>query len=245
MNVPIPGGRPSAMRRSGGGERRAGGGRRPHQRIQSLIDRALTGDVRAFETLVTEHYGPVHAYAARMVGGQAAEDVAQDVFLRVYRSLHTFRGDASFTTWLFRITHNVCNDYRRRMQREPALRLDGPAPGDDTRSAGQALAAAGEGAGENPELRLESLELHETVQRALMKLSEKHRAVLVLHDMHGFRYDEIKHIVGCSLGTVRSRLHYARRALRQILEEELRGELASLLEERPGRQGAAGGPAPA
>lgn len=216
--------------------RRNGDSERHHERIQRLIDRCVTGDVRAFELLVTEYYRPVHAYAARMVGAQAAEDVAQDVFLRMYRSLDTFRGDASFTTWLFRITHNVCIDYRRRRKNEPLLSLDGTREGDV--SGRQPMQAVDEA---DPHRTVEVMELHEMVQRALARLSDKHRAVLVLHDMHGFRYDEIKDIVGCSLGTVRSRLHYARRALKKILQESFQDDMDLFFEEQRGGNGAAGG----
>lgn len=215
--------------------RRNGDSERHHERIQRLIDRCLTGDVRAFELLVTEYYRPVHAYAARMVGAQAAEDVAQDVFLRVYRSLDTYRGAASFKTWVFRITYNVCIDYRRRTKNEPLLSLDESGAEENTWPEDAKDDDA------DPQRMVEVHELHETVRLALAKLSEKHRAVLLLHDMHGFRYDEIKDIVGCSLGTVRSRLHYARRALKKILQENFKEEYDSLLEEQREATSAAGG----
>lgn len=190
-------------------------GERPSEPTEALIERCLTGDVVAFERLVKQHHPQVYAYASRMVGLEAAQDVTQDVFLRVYRALHTYRGDGSFSTWLYRITYNVCIDYRRRAQRELArsVSLDGQY-GPDEPSAAQLLPDA---AAVNPAERAEEKELEEALHRALMRLSDKHRAVLVLHDMHGFRYDEIKKIVGCSLGTVKSRLYYARRALREEL----------------------------
>lgn len=101
--------------------RRRDNGRRPDAAMDALMERTLAGDVRAFEKLVSQHYARVHAFTSRMVGADAADDVAQDVFLRVYRSLASYRGDASFTTWLHRIAHNTCLDYVRRQRRVAAI----------------------------------------------------------------------------------------------------------------------------
>lgn len=223
--------------------RRRDNGRRSGESMAVLIERTLTGDVRAFEKLVSQHYARVHAYASRMVGADAADDVAQDVFLRVYKSLASYRGDASFTTWLHRIAHNTCLDYVRRQRRERlrSLPLDGSDESDDFAPIRWLAAQGGEGA--DPQEEAEIRELHEKVHRALMRLPDKHRAVLVLHDVHGFRYDEIKDIVGCSLGTVRSRLHYARRELKRLLREMWPGEFdAPLGEETTGRRQVGGAP---
>jgi len=219
-------------------------GLRPGDATEALIERTLTGDVRAFEALVTQHYGQVYAFACRMVGAEAAEDVAQDVFLRVYRALPSYRGDASFTTWLYRITHNTCLDYRRRQrrERERSLSLDGTAGSEE--AAPLEWLAAEDSAGADPQAQAEALDLHAKLQQALMRLSDKHRAVLVLHDVHGFRYEEIKDIVGCSLGTVRSRLYYARRELKRLLQEMWPGEFEALLVAKE-RQHRAGGAPPA
>lgn len=242
-------GRDGSARRPGQETTNESAGRRrgrrgpAHERTRALIDRCLTGDVRAFETLVTSHYRQVYSYAARTVGPDAADDVAQDVFLRVYRWLPKYRGEASFATWLFRIAHNVCSDYRRRRRREPGLYWQGEAGADGALVHRAEEAATDPGA--DPQQRIEAMELHDALHQALARLSDKHRAVLVLHDMHGFRYDEIKDIVGCSLGTVRSRLHYARRALKEILRESGQERFEAFFQEsRPGK-GAAGGAPPA
>jgi len=192
--------------------------------VEELISCCLTGDVRAFETLVKMHHGQVYGYACRMVGPDAAEDITQEVFLRVYRSLHTFRSEAEFKTWLYRITTNVCLDHLRRVRRQGGrvLSLDGSPDGNEESPLGWTVAdqPADPGA-TDPEVRAERRELAEALQRALSRLSDKHRAVLVLHDIYGFRYEEIKDILHCSLGTVKSRLFYARRALREELRPYL------------------------
>ncbi|HLT57902.1 MAG: sigma-70 family RNA polymerase sigma factor [Limnochordales bacterium] len=191
--------------------------------VGDLIARCLTGDVRAFETLVRTHHDQVYGYACRMVGPDAADDVVQEVFLRVYRSLHTFRSESDFKTWLYRITTNACLDHLRRMRRQRGRFVPlegggghadegGPAWGGPERPDPGAV---------DPALRAEQRELAEALQAALGRLSDHHRAVLVLHDMYGFRYDEIKDILRCSLGTVKSRLFYARRALREQLRPYL------------------------
>lgn len=221
--------------------RRTSSGKRPMASETKLVERCLTGDVRAFEKLVARHYGQVYAYASRMVGAEQAEDVAQDVFLRTYRALPSYRGDAAFVTWLYRITHNTCVDYLRRRQRERmrSLSLYTPAEADGAPPL-EWLPAEDEGVSD-PHKRAEERELQEKLHEALMRLSDKHRAVLVLHDMHGFRYDEIKDIIGCSLGTVRSRLHYARRALKKVLREMYPDQFDLLLADEAKRAGAAGG----
>lgn len=187
--------------------------------VEDLIARALTGDVRAFETLVKTHHGQVYGYACRMVGPDAAEDVVQEVFLRVYRALHTFRSEADFKTWLYRITTNVCLDHLRRVRRQlgRVLSLDSGHVGAEDAGGWNGHDARPDPAAVDPAQRAEQRELSEALQAALLRLSDKHRAVLVLHDMYGFRYDEIKDILRCSLGTVKSRLFYARRALREEL----------------------------
>ena len=192
--------------------------------VAELIERSLTGDVRAFETLVKTHHGQVYGYACRMVGPDAAEDVTQEVFLKVYRALPTFRSEADFKTWLYRITTNVCLDHLRRVRRQQGrvLSLDGGPPGTEDPAAGwNGHEARPDPGAVDPALRAEQRELAEALQGALARLSDKHRAVLVLHDMYGFRYEEIKDILRCSLGTVKSRLFYARRALREELRPYL------------------------
>lgn len=181
--------------------------------------------MRAFENLVNSYYGRVYAYACRMVGRELADDVTQDVFLRVYRSLDAFRHNASFTTWLYTIVHNVCVDYRRgrRWDDRQALSLEGPETDDEE----PLLQRLQDDRAVNPERWVQERELEATLHVGLMRLSDKHRAVVILHDMHGFRYDEIARIVRCSIGTVKSRLYYARRALRKDLQSLLDNESLS------------------
>ncbi len=168
----------------------------------------------AFEQLVEAYQDKVYALCCRMLGPAEAEDATQDVFLRVFRSLAHFRRQAAVSTWIYQIALNLCRDrlrHRRRRERLALVSLDDPA--DDE----------GHRAKEVPDGRralddqVQQRELERVLQRALAALSDKHRTVIVLHDLEGLTYQEIAEIVGCSVGTVKSRLFYARAHLRRLL----------------------------
>ena len=160
---------------------------------QTHVAATLRGDLRAFEALVERHRDVVVRVAARIVGEDEAEDVAQDAFLRAFHRLESFRGDAPFRTWLLQITHNLALDVAGRRRDEPV-----DAPPD-------ALAARG-----TPVDRLESRERQRRLDIKLKALNPAHRAVLVLRDVEGFSYDEISRVTATPLGSVKGRLHRAR-----------------------------------
>ena len=178
----------------------------------SLVERCRASDDAAFSEVVARYKAKIYNYVYRMTGSaDDAEDLTQEVFIRMYTSIDTFRGQSSLNTWLFRIAGNLCIDrFRRTKHRTPAYSLDEPL-GDEA----QAQEVADETYA--PHRLLENIEMAEQIQAALSKLPEKLRATLLLHDIEGLPYEEIAQISGCPLGTVKSRLFNARMQLRQHL----------------------------
>jgi RNA polymerase sigma-70 factor, ECF subfamily len=168
-----------------------------------LVRRTTRGELSAFEQLVDRHQPVVVRVAARIVGADDAEDVSQDAFLRAFHRLEHFRGDAPFRSWLLRITHNAALDHLGRRR---------PDPVDPTTFEGsEALAPR------PPAERLEQRERIERLERKLHGLSYQHRAVLVLRDAEGLSYEEIAEITDTPLGSVKGRLHRARREFVEML----------------------------
>jgi RNA polymerase sigma-70 factor (ECF subfamily) len=174
-----------------------------------LIRRFVGGDRAAFGALVARHEQRVYNVALRMLGRpDDARDAAQDAFLSAMRSLPNFRGDSAFTTWLHRITINACYDMLRRGKRVQLA----------------AVSNEGEGKGaahEPPPApdHADSTAAAIDVQRALLRVPEEFRAVLVLHDVQDLSYDQIGQALGIPVGTVKSRLHRARVSLAGLLDE--------------------------
>jgi RNA polymerase sigma-70 factor (ECF subfamily) len=160
----------------------------------------------AFEDLVIQYQHRVFGVAVRMLGNRAeAEEVAQEVFLRVHRGLATFRGDAKLSTWLYAITSRLCLTHlasaerRTRRAGEPELlQLQDPA---------------------DPRSHAERHELEAALRRAIAELPDERRIVVVLREFEGLAYEDIAEALGIELGTVRSRLHRARQELREKLEK--------------------------
>jgi RNA polymerase sigma-70 factor (ECF subfamily) len=167
-----------------------------------LVQRASGGDVGAFEVLVRRYQLPIVRFCVGMLGDQyAAEDAAQDVFFSAWRSLGRFRGEAQFSTWLFRVATNQClMDIRRRP--EQAMQL----PED--------LAAAEGGA---PHSQLETAETAAAVSAAVGRLSPEQRVALLLREVEGLSYDQIAEVLGVSMAAVKSRIYHARLGLARDL----------------------------
>ena len=186
----------------------------------ALISRCQENDRDAFNEIVYRYMDRVITYVRRMVDSREdAEDLAQETFVRVYAGLTTFQSRSSLRTWVYRIATNLCIDYIRKRRRKDweALRLE-------ARGVREALAmerACGDTANE-PETHVMRLELSKALQRAIAELPERLRTVVVLHDVNGLPYEEIAGIIGCPLGTVKSRLFHARAALRKALAPDLR-----------------------
>jgi RNA polymerase sigma factor (sigma-70 family) len=182
------------------------------------VSRARQGDETAFEALVLRHEGRVYRLALRMLGDtDEALDATQEIFLRIFRGLKGFRGEARFQTWMIGIALNVCRSRRtgaaqRERRRCLSLDQDDPATGA-TRDWGIADPRP------DPEAAAMGSELRQALDQALAKLSEEHRAVLLLREMQGMDYEELTRALGCPIGTVKSRLCRAREALRKAMEE--------------------------
>jgi len=171
----------------------------------SLVERTLAGDLAAFEELVELYRLDVYRVAARIVGPDEADDVAQDAFLRAFHRLDTFRGK-SFRAWLLRITHNrALNVVARRT----------PAPVDPVEQQERQQEEAPRR--QDPARSLEDSERRARLARKLEQLRPAHRSVLVLRDLEGFSYEEIAEITDSPLGSVKGRLHRAREELIEIL----------------------------
>jgi RNA polymerase sigma-70 factor, ECF subfamily len=183
----------------------------------ALVDRCRSGDAHAFGRLVALHEGMVYNLAARLLGDrEEARDLAQDVFLQVYRTLGRFEGRSSLKTWIYRITVNLCRNrqrFWRRRRRERSLPLD------ELKAADEARLGAERRAGETPFEALRRRERALRVQRALLAMSFEHRAVLVLREVEGLSCEEISRALGLPEGTVKSRLARGRDALRRRLVE--------------------------
>jgi RNA polymerase sigma-70 factor (ECF subfamily) len=165
----------------------------------TLVVRLQAGDADAYETLVREHGGRLLSVARRFLGNnEDAEDAVQEAFLHAYRALDRFRTDQPFGAWLHRIVANAALDVARRKKVRDADEL------------GDTLAAPFHDPAERGELRAR-------LQEALATLGERQRAVIVLHDVEGFKHAEIGAMLGIPEGTARSDLHHARSALRRAL----------------------------
>jgi len=179
---------------------------------QKLISQAKTGDQSAFSALMERYEKQVYHQALRLLSNpEDAADVTQEVFLKVWRSLPSFQGDSSFSTWLYRLTDNAAIDLIRKEKKRR-----GDASLDDEEYQWDSLLADPNSA---PERELEKQELRRSVTEGLAKLSEEHRRVLVLREINGLSYEEIGQILGLTAGTVKSRIARARLALAKLLKD--------------------------
>lgn len=189
----------------------------------SLLGRARDGDVAAFEELVERHRGRVYALALRMLQNPAdAAEVAQETFLSAYQHLADFRGHAQFTTWLHRIAMNFClmRLRHRKVAEEAEREIAGPTL--DERGH-RVVTGYGTDWARRPDERLMDADLRRVIEAAVAKLPPDHRAVFLLKDIEGLTYEDIGLAVGASVPAVKSRLHRARLALRQVIEGHFSG----------------------
>jgi len=177
---------------------------------EELVARSNGGDPDSFNELIRRWERPIYALAYRQIGREEdARDVCQETFLRAFRALKGFRGQAKFSSWLYRIAINLCRDWMRRERRTPVMQ----APEDvDLMD----LAAAS-GPSESIEDRISRNDLSRAVERAMAVLPEEQRAAIVLKEYHGLTFQEIADLVGCPLSTVKTRLYQGLTVLRREL----------------------------
>ena len=180
---------------------------------KALIERCKRGDLAAFNDLVRKYEKQVYNFAYRLTGNyDDANDVAQDAFLRVFNAIGTFRGDASFSTWLFRITTNVFLDERKRARAHPQASLD-----EYLELGESSVTRQIEDPSPTPEAVLEESERAQLLQKAVENLPENQRAMVTLYHGQQKSYEEIAEIMDLPIGTVKSRLNRARLALKEKL----------------------------
>jgi RNA polymerase sigma-70 factor, ECF subfamily len=178
-----------------------------------LIKDCLEGDTAAFGELVRAYQDRVYNTVFRLLGNaEDAYDVVQDAFLNAYLSLGSFKGDSLFFTWLYRIAINTAITLKRK--RRVVISLQAARGGDNVLDPADTSQEAEPGRG------LEQAEQEQRIQAALNRLSPEHRAVLILKDMEGQKYEEMAEILQVPIGTIRSRLHRARTELREVLEQD-------------------------
>lgn len=179
---------------------------------QTWIAAAKAGDQDAFEALIRLYEKRVFALTRRMCRNPAdAEEAAQEAFLAAWQGLPFFRGDANFSTWLYRLASNACVDLLRREGRHQAAA--GPSLDDEELN----LDVAGRSGG--PQEAAERQELKEQIEQGLQALTPEHRQVLLLREMHQLSYDEIADTLDLDVGTVKSRISRGRKQLRKFLLE--------------------------
>ena len=184
------------------------------ERIETLlIDELREGDMAALAILVEKYKRIVYRVAIQITKNhEDANDVMQDTFLKVYESIHSFRKDAAFETWLYRIVVNHATNLVKRRERRRELPLSDTSEMEihpDLRRTADLE--------NNPHINLEKKERQRWVTQAINSLPLKQRTVVILHEFEGLTHPEIASILNCSEGTVRSRLHYARHKLRDLL----------------------------
>lgn len=183
-----------------------------------LVARAQTGDMRAYDALVLRHRNRIFAMIRNMTHNDAdAWDLSQEVFIKAWNALKSFEAKAKFSTWLYRIAHNVVYDWNRRRKHDAAGELNDEILEND-RIDPSAIAIPH--VGESPDAQMELGELKRKIEAALAKISPEHREIVILKDVQGLAYKEIADVLGCTIGTVMSRLFYARQKLQVLLKDE-------------------------
>ncbi len=184
-----------------------------------LVRLAQKGDSEAFEELVARHRDKIYARAYTMMRNEEeALDLSQEAWIKAWQRLVQFQGDSSFATWMTRIVINLCLDQLRRQKRMRSESVD------EMNEESGGVERQMEPVIINPTERLERGELRKRIDAALEKLSHEHRTVLVLHEFEEMEYKEIARTMGCSIGTIMSRLFYARRRMAGLLADLNRKE---------------------
>ena len=184
---------------------------------RELVERCQRGELEAYEALVGRYRNKVYGLAFSMLRNeQDATDLCQDAFVRGWQAIRKFQKNASFYTWIYRITTNLAIDFVRRRDRRPTTPFEEGISPDTDASVRQAPSA-----NPSPVDEAQRRELREQIDAALRELSPEHRVVVQLREFEGLDYAAIAKVTGCTIGTVMSRLHYARKHLQKLLKEVL------------------------
>lgn len=180
---------------------------------EELVALSIRGDTESFNQLILRWERPIFALAYRVIGREEeARDVVQETFLRAFRGIANFRGQAKFSSWIYRIALNLCRDWMRRERRTPIL----PTPeGVDIVE----MAAEREPAGSIEDL-VERRDLSRAVAEAMALLPEEQRTAIILKEYHGMTFQEIADLQGCPLSTVKTRLYQGLNVLRRHLQQQ-------------------------
>jgi len=200
-----------------------------------LVVQAQGGDSRAFDALVTRYRGKIYAMIFNMIHNDAdAWDLAQDAFLKAWKALPKFEARAGFYTWLYRITHNVTYDWLRKKKiTSGAAEFDDSIRGQDIEPGSRTTPKVASA----PDQSLDRVELGGRIRDAIEQLSPDHQAVILLKEVEGLKYQEIADTLECTIGTVMSRLFYARKKLQVLLADvrDLDSETRNEREDPTGR----------
>jgi RNA polymerase sigma-70 factor (ECF subfamily) len=190
---------------------------------EELVARSKGGDADSFNQLILRWERPIYALAYRVIGREEdARDVCQETFLRAFRALPGFKGEAKFSSWVYRIALNLCRDWMRRQRRAPTVQM--PEGVDPIEMASE------RGPVESIETLVERRELSGVVEEAMALLPEEQRTAIILKEYHGMTFQEIADLQGCPLSTVKTRLYQGLSVLRRHLEKN--GRMAPQLVKR-------------
>jgi len=179
---------------------------------EELVARSIGGDLDSFNQLVVRWERPIYALAYRVIGREEdARDVCQETFLRAFRAIRGFKGQAKFSSWLYRITLNLCRDWIRRQRRTPVFQAP---EGQDVADIADRLEAP-----DTLEDQLARKDLGRAVARAMGNLSDEQRSAILLKEYHGLTFQEIADLQGVPLSTVKTRLYQGLSMLRRELEK--------------------------
>lgn len=190
----------------------------PREEERQLVKLAKEGDLGAYDDLVRRYQERIYATLYHMTSNhEDANDLAQEAFIKAYKALKSFKGDSSFYTWVYRIAVNRTINFLKQRRNRHHMSLNDADWNVENNPDLVSLISE-----KTPRREANLSELQEKLNEALQKLSEVHRMVVVLHDVQGVPHEEISEIMKCNVGTVRSRLFYARQQLQAILSDYLK-----------------------
>ncbi|NLM12933.1 MAG: sigma-70 family RNA polymerase sigma factor [Epulopiscium sp.] len=193
-----------------------------------LVSSAKKGNIAAFEQLIKAHETKIYNIAYRMFHNEEdAKDISQEIFIKVFENIEKFKGNSSFSTWLYRIATNTCIDELRRRKGKETYSID-----EEIETNEGSMKREYSDIKPGPEEVAINKEVRHQIQNAMNHLSEEHKTALILRDLQGFEYGEISKILDCSLGTVKSRISRARRQLIELLIKQEPFEYKHRLKDR-------------